>query len=462
MLRIFRHYIPKPLFLLGVIDCLILLGSIIGGLELRYWTGFGEAPQLGEHIPEIVVFVAIQYLVMLSLGLYHRGTCLDLKIVIIRLALSFLAGFIVMSAIFYTYQVVVIWRSVFLIAVVIAYVAIVFARSTFSGVVDHTRFKRRVLILGAGERAATMLSLRGNDISPGYVCVAFLKMSEEESAVAEARSLADIDSLLDFARTHSIDEIVIATEERRGKLPVKELLACRLDGIVVTDYSSFVERESGRVDLDSLTPSWFIFSDGFMGGRRDLLIKRAFDVAVSLTILLFSLPIILLAVIAILVTSPGPIFYRQERVGLHGRAFDVLKFRSMRVDAEKEGVPQWAGKNDARVTPIGRLIRATRIDELPQLINVLRGDMSFVGPRPERPFFVDSLSEEIPYYPERHQVKPGITGWAQLNYPYGASVEDAKQKLQYDLYYVKNCSIFLDFLILIQTVRVVLWPDGVR
>jgi sugar transferase (PEP-CTERM system associated) len=306
-----------------------------------------------------------------------------------------------------------------------------------------------------------MLSLRSNDVSEGYLCVAFVRMNKEETSVPEAYEFEDIVSLVDYARELGIDEIVIATQERRGKLPVKDLLTCRLSGISVLDYSTFVERETGQVDLDSLNPSWLIFSDGFIGGNIDHALKRTFDVTVSLMIVAFSAPILLVTAIVILATDPGPIFYRQQRIGLHGKPFNIIKFRSMRVDAERGG-PQWAGQNDPRITPIGRIIRATRIDEIPQVLNVLKGDMSFVGPRPERGVFVDALTEEIPYYSERHQMKPGITGWAQLNYPYGASVEDARKKLQYDLYYVKNYSIFLDLLIIIQTVRVVLWPHGVR
>jgi sugar transferase (PEP-CTERM system associated) len=377
------------------------------------------------------------------------------------LLVSFVLSFVLMSVIFYAYPTILIWRSVFLIAVQLAFVAILIVRAIYSAYADHSRFKRRVLVLGAGPRAKSMLSLRSNDISEGYLCVAFLRMNKEEGSIPEAYEFEDIISLVDYARELGIDEIVIATQERRGKLPVKDLLTCRLSGITVLDYSTFVERETGQVDLDSLNPSWLIFSDGFIGGNIDHALKRTFDVAVSLMIVAFSAPILLVTAIVILVTDPGPVFYRQQRIGLHGKPFNIIKFRSMRIDAERGG-PQWAGQNDSRITPIGRIIRATRIDEIPQVLNVLKGDMSFVGPRPERGVFVDALTEEIPYYSERHQMKPGITGWAQLNYPYGASVEDARKKLQYDLYYVKNYSIFLDLLIIIQTVRVVLWPHGVR
>ena len=462
MFRLFRHYIPKSLFFLGLIEAILLGLSIAGALYLRYWMIDIPSPGLYDHLWDLSFFVIINLVVMLALGLYQHGTCLDLKVVVGRLLVSFALSFVLISIIFYAFPTIVIWRSVFLIAVAFSFVAILIARAIFSAYADHSRFKRRVLVLGAGPRAKSMLSLKSNDISEGFLCVAFLRMSERETAVAEGDDFENVVSLVDYARELRIDEIVIATEERRGKLPVKELLTCRLSGVAVVDYSTFIEREIGQVDLDSLNPSWLIFSDGFIGGRIDHALKRTFDVVVSTMIVLFSLPIMVVAAVAILVTDPGPVFYRQQRIGRHGKPFNIIKFRSMRVDAESKTGPQWAGQNDPRITPIGQIIRATRIDEIPQVLNVLKGDMSFVGPRPERGVFVDALTEEIPYYSERHQVKPGITGWAQINYPYGASVEDARKKLQYDLYYVKNYSIFLDLLIIIQTVRVVLWPHGVR
>ncbi|HEV7660891.1 MAG TPA: exopolysaccharide biosynthesis polyprenyl glycosylphosphotransferase, partial [Allosphingosinicella sp.] len=234
-------------------------------------------------------------------------------------------------------------------------------------------------------------------------------------------------------------------------------------GVEVRDFSSFIERETGRVDLDSLNPSWLIFSDGFSAGRRlSSAAKRLFDIVVSTLLLVIFGPVILLTALAVKLESKGPAFYRQRRVGLYGQLFDVIKLRSMRQDAEVGGKAVWAQKDDPRVTRVGRFIRKTRLDELPQAWSVLKGEMSFVGPRPERPQFVADLEARLPYYAERHVVKPGITGWAQINYPYGASIEDAREKLEFDLYYAKNYSTFLDVLILLQTARVVLWPEGAR
>jgi len=239
-------------------------------------------------------------------------------------------------------------------------------------------------------------------------------------------------------------------------------LHCKLAGIKVTDFLDFWERETRSVDLDALKPSWLFYSDGFRCGPVDEFLKRSFDIAVSLSLLILTLPLLVLTACLIKFESPGPVLYRQDRVGLHGRVFTILKFRSMRADAETDGRPRWAAKGDPRVTRVGAIIRKLRIDELAQILNVLRGDMSFVGPRPERPFFVAELSKALPYYAERHWVRPGITGWAQINFPYGASTEDARRKLTYDLYYLKNRSFFLDSLILLQTVRVIFWNQGAR
>jgi sugar transferase (PEP-CTERM system associated) len=256
---------------------------------------------------------------------------------------------------------------------------------------------------------------------------------------------------------------VLALEERRNALPLNDLLRIKTTGVHVNDLSSFLERETGRVDLDSLNPSWLIFSEGFSAGRRLSSIgKRLFDIIVSAIILALMGPIILLTALLVKLESKGPAFFRQRRVGLYGQHFEILKLRSMREDAEVGGVAVWAQKDDPRVTRIGSVIRKLRIDELPQAWSVLKGEMSFVGPRPERPQFVADLEARLPYYAERHMVKPGITGWAQINYPYGASIEDARHKLEYDLYYAKNYTPFLDVLILLQTVRVVLWPEGAR
>jgi sugar transferase (PEP-CTERM system associated) len=271
------------------------------------------------------------------------------------------------------------------------------------------------------------------------------------------------ESLLSVVEKHRIDQIVIAVRDRRaGGLPVQDLLECRLRGIEVTELPTFFEREYRQVLLESLNATWIMLGEGFRRGFIRTSVKRLFDLAASAMLLLFMLPVMLVAAVCIFLESGLPVLYRQQRIGQGGRVFTIYKFRSMKNDAESDGMPRWAVANDDRTTPVGRIIRKLRIDELPQVFNVLKGDMSFVGPRPERPFFVDELVKQIPYYSVRHSVKPGITGWAQVRYRYGASLDDAIEKLQYDLYYVKNHTLFLDLVILIATVEVVLWGRGAR
>jgi sugar transferase (PEP-CTERM system associated) len=237
---------------------------------------------------------------------------------------------------------------------------------------------------------------------------------------------------------------------------------CKLSGIPIYDFTTFMERETGRCDLNGLRPSWFIFAEGFTGGPIQQAVKRGLDIVLSAVLLVLTVPIIAATALAIRVESPGPIFYLQDRIGLNGHVFKIIKFRSMAVDAESDGNAVWAARNDPRITAIGRIIRKFRIDELPQIINVVKGEMSFVGPRPERPEFVAELTDRVSYYSERHRVKPGITGWAQLQYIYSDSIEGGLKKLQYDLYYVRHYSLLLDLFIVIQTARVILWPSGVR
>ena len=280
-------------------------------------------------------------------------------------------------------------------------------------------------------------------------------------AVSPKLVLPRSQSLSDTARAANVDEIIIAVPERRGGiLPLRELLDCKLSGVNVLDPASYFERTLGQIRLDSLRAGWLIFSEGFRQGWRRTAVKRLFDIVAAAILLMLALPVMAITALAIVIENGFPLIYRQERVGLNGRLYNVVKFRSMRVDAEKDGKPRWATANDDRTTRVGRIIRKLRIDELPQLFSVLTGEMSLVGPRPERPYFVDQLTQSIPFYAVRHSVKPGVTGWAQVNYHYGASVDDSIQKLQYDLYYVKNHTLFLDIVILFETVGVVLSCRG--
>lgn len=463
MFRIFRHYVPSSLIALIVIELLLLWLSIYAGVEIRF-IGGESTIDLEPLYPKALLFTSVMFIALTSMGLYKNLYREGLNGVVLRLVLSMLLALAGMSIAFYLFPYMFLGRGVFAWSFAIAIGAIVVTRVIFFRVVGHENLKRRILVLGAGVRSEQFKQLRRKVDHLGYIILGFVHVAGERD-VMPAESVIHIDvPLLDYVRQHAVDEIVVALEDRRKSFPVEDLLDCKMSGVGVVDAQTFFERETGKVRLETLHPSWLIFSDGFRQAGIQLIAKRGFDITASTMILLLTLPLMVLAVFAIWLESGcrGPILYRQVRVGQNWRLFQVFKFRSMVVNAEKGGAPQWAKKNDARVTRVGKFIRRTRIDELPQIFNVLKGDMSFIGPRPERPEFVEQLAEKIPYYAERHRVKPGITGWAQIRYPYGASEQDAVEKLQYDLYYVKNYSLFLDFLILFQTAEVVLWGEGAR
>ena len=320
------------------------------------------------------------------------------------------------------------------------------------------------MVLGTGKLAAQVEQLRRRSDWRDMVLVGYVYMPGEGVEVDEHKVLHVDSSLLDLARERDVEEIVVGIEDRREHFPISQILDCKMSGVQVIDLVAFFERTNGKINIDALKPTAMIFADGFVHAVVKGYAHRALDLLVSLLVLALTWPIMCLTAIAILIESRGrgPILYRQVRVGRNNRHFEILKFRSMAVDAEESGGARWAASEDRRVTRVGTLIRNLRIDELPQLINVVKGEMSFVGPRPERPKFVAELARRIPYYNLRHRVNPGITGWAQICYPYGASEHDAKEKLQYDLYYIKNYSLFLDIMILIQTAQAILWGKGAR
>jgi sugar transferase (PEP-CTERM system associated) len=429
-----------------------------------------EPSSSGTSIHFAIVLASLTVLMMVAVGLYNDATLANFRAMIARIALALaLEAPIIFTAVLlyrdFAWPTVPAW-SMWYLKVISALVAcLVITRVAFLCLGEARVWKRRVVVIGTGERAERIrhlseLATGGNFVPAGFVSLDGDGRDHDGAAVSFAEGL-DADHLYDFAKRCGASEIVVATDDRRG-LPVRPLLSCKARGIAVTEFLTFCERESGRVDLDALRPSWLIYSDGFRVSWADRAVKRAFDVVVSAAMLVLTLPLLVLTAMAIKLEDGGAVFYTQERVGLFGRRFTLHKFRSMRADAESAGVPQWAAQSDSRVTRVGWFIRKVRIDELPQLVNVLKGDMSFIGPRPERPYFVTQLEQTIPFYGERHAVKPGITGWAQISHPYGASWQDARQKLSYDLYYVKNHNLLLDIIILIQTVRVILFGEGAR
>ncbi|MBV8686176.1 MAG: TIGR03013 family PEP-CTERM/XrtA system glycosyltransferase [Alphaproteobacteria bacterium] len=462
MIRLFKHYVPHTVLFLGAVDFLLLMLAGEAGWSLRAWQIGSDADFDPALLPHLLVFAATLQTAMVGVGAYGVDALRSMRIAAARLVVAVSLGVLLLSLIFFLLPTVGFWRSNLLYAMLLALAALFAARLVFERTLGSEAFRRRVLVLGAGHRAARLEALAKRD-GAGFAIVGYVGMNDGAVAVAGAVNRADIPDLTRHVVRLGASEVVLALEERRNALPLADLLRIKTTGVHVNEISSFLERETGRVDLDSLNPSWLIFSDGFSSGRRlSAAGKRLFDILVSATILLLFAPLIGLTALLVKLESEGPAFFRQRRVGLYGQGFEILKLRSMRQDAEVGGKAVWAQKDDPRVTRVGAVIRKLRIDELPQAWTVLKGEMSLVGPRPERPQFVADLESRLPYYSERHVVKPGITGWAQINFPYGASVEDARQKLEYDLYYAKNYTPFLDLLILLQTVRVVLWPEGAR
>ena len=462
MVRLFKHYVPHAVLLLGLVDAVLLLLSAEAGWTLRAHQIGMDMPPVVDRLPQLVSFAAALQVALVAVGAYGVGSFLSLRFAAARLAVAVSLGTLFLSVLYFMLPSISFWRSNLLYSMAFACVSLVGVRALLGRMFGGETFKRRVVVLGAGRRANQIRELAAQ---PGanFVAVGFVAMGEPVPVVTDAVPRDAIANLAAHVTDLRASEVVMALEERRNALPLADLLRVKTTGVQVCELSSFLERETGRIDLASVNPSWLIFSDGFASGRMiSSVVKRAFDIVASLLLLILTLPLVLLAAIAVKLESRGPAFYRQRRVGLYNQAFDILKLRSMRVDAEVAGKAQWAAQDDPRVTRVGRFIRKVRIDELPQAWTVLKGEMSFVGPRPERPQFVHQLEQQLPFYAERHMVKPGITGWAQINYPYGASVEDARHKLEYDLYYAKNYSPFLDLLILLQTLRVVLWPQGAR
>lgn len=461
MIRLFKHYIPHAVLLLGLIDCVLLMAAGNFAWTFRASQIGMDGGALVNRLDELLAFAGIVIAAMIAVGVYGADALRSMRFACARLLVAVSLAVIALAFIDFLMPGHTFWRSTLFYSMIAAIVLLVLNRLVVGGMLGVSAFRRRVLVLGAGPRAQRLKVLSEKSGS-GFVIVGFIGMSEADPLIPESIHRSAIHDLALFASNLSASEVVLALEERRNALPLKDLLRIKTAGVHVNDFSSFLERETGRVDLDTLNPSWLIFSDGFSSGRAiSTVLKRLFDIAASSLLLVLALPLIALFALLVKLDSRGPAFFRQVRVGLYGEPFEVLKLRSMRTDAEKDGV-KWAEKNDPRITRLGRFIRKVRIDELPQVWTVLKGRMSFVGPRPEVPKFVEDLEDKLPYYAERHMVKPGITGWAQVNYPYGASVEDARAKLEYDLYYAKNYTPFLDLLILLQTVRVVLWPEGAR
>ena len=462
--KLFRYYIPTEFVIVAVIEFLILTLSLYLALQVRFWGSDWQA-DFGDFLPKALVFAITMQLSLVAFGVYQRQAGRFINMLVLRIASGLLLGLIPLGVSFYFLPSFFLGRGVLITAVLISFLFISVVRLFFRKVVKEKNMWTRVLVLGAGKNADLICdAFRSGEIK-GLNIIAFVKMPGDAEE-ADAGTIITLDkSLITQVEELDIDEIVIAVDDRRSTgFPTKALIDCKMSGVNVLDLVTFFERRAGKIRLDMLNPSWLYLSDGFYMGTFRKLGKRIFDITVVLLLLPVAIPMAMLAATAIFVESlgRGSVIYSQIRVKQDGQPFKIYKFRSMVTNAEKDGVARWASKNDSRITRVGRFIRKCRLDELPQLYNVLNGDMSFVGPRPERPEFVEKLAHKISYYEERHRVKPGLTGWAQICYSYGDTEDDAVQKLQYDLYYVKNYSVLLDLLILLQTAEVVMLGKGAQ
>jgi sugar transferase (PEP-CTERM system associated) len=474
-LRIFNHHLRVPFLILALLEGLMFFTSVYGGALVRFQETEFEYTNIivGYHGGDIgltaLIYSSVMMLCMIALGHYqsqqHDSQSFFAE-TIIRVMVSLGLGFLSLTVVFYLLPDIHIGRGFYFSALVLSFIGVVLIRTFFFQLIGRYIVKRKVLVVGAGSRAGTLIAEKGgSQDGTSYKIAGYVAIENESIGVPINKVLTiPASDLTSYSIENDIDEIVLALEDRRQNYPDEELLKCKLYGIKIIDPVCFLEREQGKVNLELLHPSWMIYSSGF--GRNDFkaFTSRLFDIVSSLIILVAMMPVMLMTAFFIFLESgfKHSVFYSQNRVGLDGEEFSLFKFRSMKINAEVDGEPVWAKENDSRITFVGKFIRKTRIDELPQILNILKGDMRLIGPRPERPEFVDDLASKIPFYKKRHTVKPGLAGWAQLKYPYGATERDAYEKLQYDLYYVKNHNIIMDFFILLQTVEIVIMGKGAR
>jgi sugar transferase (PEP-CTERM system associated) len=458
MIRLFNHWFPWRSVAGILFDFSFLIVSLVITLM---WINSG----LPINVEQVIVYAVIFGIVMLAinavLGFYQRTSTRAFTETRARAVLAIYLSIPIAYALYALLPIAAVNRDLIHLSAMSAVFGMLVTRVSASHAPATKMLRRRILVFGTGHQALAVKRALDHSDPTADIIGFFPGTNEDQPQVAPNMILSRNRSLTDTARNLKADEIVVALSERRGgSMPLRELLDCKLQGVRVLDLASHFEQTLGQIRLDSLYAGWLIFGDGFRQGTFRTIVKRLFDIFCASILLVLSMPVMLVAAILILQEDGFPLLYRQERVGLNGRLFNVIKFRSMRRDAEKDGKPIWAQAQDNRATRVGQIIRKLRIDELPQLFSVLKGDMSLVGPRPERPFFVDQLTKEIPFYAVRHSVKPGVTGWAQVRYHYGATVEDSAEKLQFDLYYVKNNSLFLDVVVLFETVGVVLTGKG--
>jgi sugar transferase (PEP-CTERM system associated) len=453
-MQLFNRYVSIRSLTVFTGELLLIFGSV------ALAASFQDATDLTASIWKIVLVTVVCQLCLYYNDFYDLTLVHSNRELIIRLLQAVGAASIVLAAIYFIVPTLMIGDGTFVSALFVFLVGILGWRLLFNQLT--VKLEERILVVGTGETALKVARQILDQHDFGYSVVGFIDDDERRigTRLLNPGIIGTPADIPDLIVRHQIDRIVVGLSDRRGKLPVEELLGAKMAGVRVEDATTTYERVTGKILIDDLRPSWLIFSDGFRVSRTTRWMKRTIDLTLSLTLAVLSFPLMILTAIAIWLESGGPVLYCQERVGENGHTFTLCKFRSMRIDAEQAGKPVWAKSGDERVTRVGQFIRRTRLDELPQLWNVVRGDMSFVGPRPERPYFVAELAREIPFYQQRHAVKPGITGWAQVKYRYGSSLEDAMEKLRYDLYYIKHLSVFFDLTIVFDTVKVVLFRKG--
>ncbi len=456
-MQLFNRYVSTRSLTVFGGELLLIFGSV------ALAAAFQDTPDLAGNLWKVLVVTLICQLCLYYNDFYDLTLVHSNRELVVRLLQAAGAASILLAALYFVVPKLMIGNGIFVSALFVFLVAILGWRLAFNSVTGSLKLdEERVLFVGTGDTARKVARQILDQHEFAYRVIGFI--DDDASRVGErivnpgiVGTPADMHRLI---AEHRVDRIVVGLSDRRGKLPIEELLRAKMAGIRVEDATTTYERLTGKILIDDLRPSWLIFSDGFRVSRATRLMKRAIDLVFALVLAILTLPLMLMTALVVLLEDGRPIFYRQERVGENGRWFVLSKFRSMRKDAEKGGTPVWATNGDDRVTRVGRFIRKTRLDELPQLWNVVRGDMSFVGPRPERPFFVEQLARDIPFYQQRHAVKPGLTGWAQVKYRYGSSREDAMEKLRYDLYYIKHLSVVFDLTIVFDTVKVVLFRKG--
>jgi len=463
VIRVFRHYIPRTQLLVCAVDAALLFGSVYASVAFVL-SDVADRVLVGELWVKALGFTLITMSLMTMTGLYQRWLRDDLRGLLFRMSVALVLGLVAMVFLNSMLPSLSIGIGAFGLAFILSAIGIAAFRTAVHLFADSSLFRRRVLILGTGQRASEIGRLRRRSDRRDLELVGFLSMPGETAQVNAGATIYPCGpgELAKHVARLGAEQVVVAADPDTA-LPIAELLDCKLNGTDILELPAFFEQQSGRIQIDALVAEDLVFQEGFIQAVVKGYAHRGLDLTISSVALVFSAPVMLLTALAILIESrgSGPVLYRQTRVGRAGRCFEILKFRSMRVNAEADGA-QWATTNDDRITRVGSFIRRTRIDELPQLFNVLKGEMSLVGPRPERPEFTEHLGGIVPFYELRHCVNPGITGWAQICYPYGSTDEDARRKHEYDLYYIKNYSVFLDLTILIQTAQVVLWGQGAR